>query len=364
MVNTAGTYTVQVTDGNGCTDSEMVTVTESTPATADAGGPYSTCGTTPVAISATANGSGTWSGGLGTFGSATSTSTTYTPAMAELGTTVILTWTTNDPDGPDACTSANDMASLTVAGQEINLKGNGVSIADGSVATSSTDYTDFGWTTVASGTITRTFAIENTGTSALTLTGGTPVTLSGPAAADFTVSMQPASPVAIGGTNLFQITFDPSAAGARNATVNIASNDCDENPYTFDIMGKGTVPQAISVFGNGNQIANRASTASVSDDTDFGSTGGMVSHTFTINNIANGSPLSLTGVPLVTIADRDASDFTVTAQPVTPIDGGSSTTFTIKFQPSAAGLRTAQVIITHNDLPENPFVFTINGTGL
>ncbi|NUO03119.1 MAG: choice-of-anchor D domain-containing protein, partial [Saprospiraceae bacterium] len=236
IISVAGTYTVQVTDGNGCTDTETATVTESTPATADAGGPYSTCGTTPVNISATANGAGMWSGGLGSFASATSANTTYTPAMSELGTTVMLTWTTNDPDGPDACTSVSDMASLAVAGQEINVKGNGVSIPDGSAAPNTADYTDFGWTTVAAGTITRTFSIENTGTSNLTLTGGMPVTIGGPHAGDFTVLMQPGSPVGLGGMAQFQIQFDPSAAGARNATVSIASNDCDENPYTFDIM--------------------------------------------------------------------------------------------------------------------------------
>ncbi|MCK6690639.1 MAG: choice-of-anchor D domain-containing protein [Thermoanaerobaculia bacterium] len=255
-----------------------------------------------------------------------------------------------------------------VYGQEIVVKGgNGVAISNGDVTPVPADQTDFGWTTVAAGTITRTFIIENTGSSPLTLSGGTPVTLSGPHAGDFSVTTQPSSPVIPLGSTSFEIVFDPSAAGMRNATVSIANNDCDEAPFTFDITGKGTIPQAISVFGNGNQIANQSSTASVTDDTDFGSVstgGGMVSHTFTINNIVNGSPLLLTGVPKVTIADRDAADFTVTTQPSSPVDGGGSTTFTVKFQPSAAGLRTAIVIITHNDLPENPFVFTLNGTGL
>lgn len=125
-------------------------------------------------------------------------------------------------------------------------------------------------------------------------------------------------------------------------------------------------PQHITVFGNGNQIANRAATVLVSDDTDFGavSTGNMVTHTFTIYNIVNAVPLKLSGNPSVEIADRDASDFTVTAQPSTPIAGGGSTTFTVKFQPTATGLRTAIVMIASDDYPENAFVFTIQGTGL
>ncbi len=125
-------------------------------------------------------------------------------------------------------------------------------------------------------------------------------------------------------------------------------------------------PQHITVFGNGNQIANRAATVSVSDDTDFGavSVGNMVTRTFTIYNIVNAVPLKLSGNPSVEIADRDASDFAVTAQPSTPVAGGGSTTFTVKFQPTATGLRTAIVMIASDDYPENAFVFTIQGTGL
>ncbi|MCW5920770.1 MAG: DUF4082 domain-containing protein [Saprospiraceae bacterium] len=126
------------------------------------------------------------------------------------------------------------------------------------------------------------------------------------------------------------------------------------------------IPQHIRVKGNGVEIANRALTVSLADHTDFGSanvSGSTISRTFTIENVPNALSLNLTGVPLVTIADRNALDFTVTAQPSTPIAGGGSTTFTIEFDPSAQGLRSAIVIITHDDFPGNPFVFTINGTG-
>jgi surface protein len=37
----------------------------------------------------------------------------------------------------------------------------------------------------------------------------------------------------------FQITFDPSAVGIRTATISIANNDANENPYTFAIRGTG-----------------------------------------------------------------------------------------------------------------------------
>ncbi|MBX2893182.1 MAG: choice-of-anchor D domain-containing protein [Saprospiraceae bacterium] len=150
----------------------------------------------------------------------------------------------------------------------------------------------------------------------------------------------------------------------------LSTTDPAETPLLQDIQfacsSAAAVPPGITVKGNGVSIANRALSVSLADHTDFGSvnvSSGIVSRTFTIENIVNGEPLVLDGVPLVTIADRDASDFTVTTQPGTPILGGGGTSFTIEFDPSAPGLRSAIVIITHNDLPENPFVFTINGTG-
>jgi hypothetical protein len=86
-------------------------LTVNTPAVSNANGPYSTCTTAPVYISATTNRPGTWSGGAGTFGSATSASTTYTPTAGEVGTTFNLTWTTS---AEGVCPAVGSNASLTV----------------------------------------------------------------------------------------------------------------------------------------------------------------------------------------------------------------------------------------------------------
>jgi hypothetical protein len=113
-----GTYDAMINVKNSATGCEGVpmpiTVMVNTAATANAGGPYTTCGTTPVSITATANGLGLWSGGLGTFAAPASLSTTYTPDVSEIGGTVNLTWTTDDPDDMDPCPSVSDVAVLTV----------------------------------------------------------------------------------------------------------------------------------------------------------------------------------------------------------------------------------------------------------
>jgi hypothetical protein len=122
---------------------------------------------------------------------------------------------------------------------EINVKGNNISIVNGDATPSIGDHTDFGSQPVTSGTVVRTFTIENTGGVVLNLSGNPIVVISGTHAADFTVNVQPNSTVAANGTTTFQVTFDPSANGLRTATISIANDDADENPYNFNIQGIG-----------------------------------------------------------------------------------------------------------------------------
>lgn len=144
----------------------------------------------------------------------------------------------------------------TAASPEINLQGNAVSIASGDTTPSATDHTDFGVVSTALGTIVRTFTIQNTGSLPLSLTGASPyVTISGANAADFTVTAIPSNSIAASGNTTFQVTFDPSADGLRTATISIANNDSNENPYTFAIQGNGISAPVItsSLTASGNQ---------------------------------------------------------------------------------------------------------------
>jgi hypothetical protein len=131
--------------------------------------------------------------------------------------------------------------------------GNAVVIANGSAFPTLTDHTDFGdW--VIGQAITHTFTISNSGALALALTGSPPVTLTGPAALDFSLVVSPATPVGLDLTTTFQVRFTPSLTGTRAATVSIANNDPDANPYAFAIQGTG---------GNGAPIANAGSDQTV-----------------------------------------------------------------------------------------------------
>ena len=120
---------------------------------------------------------------------------------------------------------------------EMNVVGNSVTIVDGDATPSVTDHTDFGSVDITSGSVVRTFTIQNTGTAILNIGA---ITIGGAQAADFTVTSAPAATVAIGGSTTFQVTFDPSAVGTRNATISIVNDDSNENPYDFSITGNGT----------------------------------------------------------------------------------------------------------------------------
>ena len=114
---------------------------------------------------------------------------------------------------------------------EMDVKGNGISITDGDNTPDAADGSDFGAFPAS-----HTFTIENTGTGNLTLNGTPFVQITGPNASDFTVTSQPSSPVGASGSTTFTIFAAASAVGTRTATVSIANDDSDENPYTFDIQ--------------------------------------------------------------------------------------------------------------------------------
>jgi hypothetical protein len=122
----------------------------------------------------------------------------------------------------------------------------------------------------------------------------------------------------------------------------------------------------INIVGNGATIFDGDLTPSPADDTNFGSaniTGGTITKTFTIENTGALS-LSLTGAsPYVSIGGANAADFSVTAIPNNSVAAGNNTTFNIRFDPSALGVRSATITIDNNDSDEDPYTFAIQGTG-
>ncbi len=260
----------------------------------------------------------------------------------------------------------NRVLRFNLATPEMNVKGNNTDIADGDTTASTSDHTDFGSIDISSGTLSRIFTIENfEAVAGLNLTGSpNKVVLSGTHASDFTVTEDAlANPITINNPQSFTITFDPSVVGIRTATVSIANNDSDENPYDFAIQGTGTAAPEMDVEGNSTNIADADTTPSTDDDTDFGSVtvGNNTTKTFTIKNIGN-AELNLTGSPIVSVT---GSGFSVTTQPSSPVAvTNGETTFVVEFTPTTTGEITGEISIANDDSDENPYNFNITANAL
>ena len=239
-----------------------------------------------------------------------------------------------------------DLVTPELAPPEMNLKANNITIVDGDTTASISDHTDFGSADITIGTVTRTFTIENTGDTVLSITN---TSISGSNSSDFSVTVVPETSVTASESITFTITFDPSAEGLRAATVSIANDDSDENPYDFAIQGTGTAAPEIDVEGKSQNI------------TDFGSVtvGTNITKTFTIKNAGN-AELTLTGSPIVSVT---GSGFSITTQPTSPVAANGETTFVVQFTPSSAGEVTGSISIANDDSDENPYDFAIKAIG-
>ena len=152
-------------------------------------------------------------------------------------------------------------------------------------------------------------------------------------------------------------SFDGYAWGENIGWIHFKNSSPAYNVVTTNVV---TTAPEIDVQGKGVSIANGDTGPDVADDSDFGALvvgAAPLTHTFTISNTGNAN-LSLSGVSL-----SAASHFTVTQPVSSTVGGGQATTFTVIFNPTAAGTFTDTVNIANNDSDENPYTFVVGGTG-
>ncbi|MCF6176546.1 MAG: glycosyl hydrolase family 8 [Victivallaceae bacterium] len=112
------------------------------------------------------------------------------------------------------------------------VTGSLIELVDGDSTPSVIDGTEFGNVDSETETVTKTFVIKNLGTVTLSIGN---ILFAGAAAADFTVTTQPAAAVAPNETTNFSVTFSPTVGGERVAEILIFNNDSDENPFNFTL---------------------------------------------------------------------------------------------------------------------------------
>ncbi|WP_338814524.1 BspA family leucine-rich repeat surface protein [Bernardetia sp. Wsw4-3y2] len=217
-----GTTTVIWTadDGNGNTTTANQTVTVSDTQNPTITVPSNITANTDLGICTASN--VTLGTPTGTDNCGTVTFTNNAPTNFPIGVTDVI-WTANDGNGNTV--TANQTVTISDA-KEINLVGNGISIADGTTTTSTTDNTDFG-NVGASRTIT--YTLENTGTENIDITSITSNNT------DFVVSTIPTTVLA-GSTSTFDVTFSAANLGLSSAIITINNTDCDESVYDFAVQ--------------------------------------------------------------------------------------------------------------------------------
>jgi hypothetical protein len=226
---------------------------------------------------------------------------------------------------------------------------------DGYVLEDATGVYNFG--TVGTGTgsgneKSKTFTIFNRGAGTLS-----DIALSStPSDLNFVLTGPAATSVLPGASTTFSIKADPQSTGPHTTTISVASSDSDENPSTFNVaVVGGNAAEIVVQQPAGTTLVNAVSAVS------FGGVlvaGGTNVLTFTLKNIGHSH---LTGIA-ASITGTNASEFVVSTPPTT-LDPDVSTTFTVTFNPTAYGLRSATLNIASSDSDENPFTIALSGTG-
>ena len=134
-----------------------------------------------------------------------------------------------------------------------------VTEADAAILVSGSASRDFGNTPLGTSAAAYVLTIRNTGTVSLTDLG---LTFSGSHPSDFSVTGLNVNTLQPDGSVVVYVVFHPQAAGSRNAVLQIASNDENENPFNITLSGTGVSvePYDIAFVGTpydlrvGNQV--------------------------------------------------------------------------------------------------------------
>ena len=187
--------------------------------------------------------------------------------------------------------------------------------------------------------------VSETGNAQLDVTGHA---LSGTNAADFAVA--PASfSIADGGPSQnLTITCAPAAAGTRTATLTVYHN-ASSPVITRGIIIGGSASYSLTCVGT--TAPGYGSNPAPGSTIDVGSAiiGQSGSVALTVSETGN-ETLTVTGNA---VSGANAADFTATPASFSIADGGASKDLTITCTPSAAGTRTATLIVYHN-APASP----------
>jgi len=192
-----------------------------------------------------------------------------------------------------------------------------------------------------------TFTFTNTGTGPVHIGS---VSLAGSNPGQFTLGTDACSSTTVvaSGTCAIHVSFDPTVAGPKSATLSVPSN-ADSSPTTASLSGTGTQPDA-SISPTSKAYGNVVVGSSSSDQI------------FTVTNIGTG-PLHIT---TVSITGTNPGQFTLGAENCssTIVSAGNSCDIHVTFDPTSAGGKSATVSVASDAVSGSPTTASLTGTGM
>jgi hypothetical protein len=197
----------------------------------------------------------------------------------------------------------------------------------------------------ASQTVSTTSAV-----SSMTITniGGTAVSVSSVVSsnpAEFTIATNSCTTVNAGASCSVGVTFKPSVAGARTATITVISN------------GVGS-PQTISASGTGSASASPGQ-LSMATTLSFASQAvatTSAASSVTITNVGS------TAVAMSGVVSSNPAEFTIASSTCATVNPGATCSIGVTFKPSVIGARNGSISLVSNGVG-SPQAISASGTG-
>ncbi|MBI5937761.1 MAG: choice-of-anchor D domain-containing protein [Betaproteobacteria bacterium] len=190
----------------------------------------------------------------------------------------------------------------------------------------------------------QTVTLSNNGGGTLNISA---IELTGANAADFARTTACGATLAGGASCTISVTFTPSAAGARSASLSVSS-DASGSPHSISLGGTGILsPAAVGLSPATLDFGSQTtSTTPAAKTTTLSNTGGS-----TLN------------ISAISISGTNAADFARTTDCGATLAGGANCTISVTFTPSATGSRSANLSVS-SDATGSPHVVALSGSGV
>ena len=215
----------------------------------------------------------------------------------------------------------------------------------GPTATLSTTSLDFGSQTVNTTSAGQTATLQNSGTSALSISK---IAVSGTNASSFIASNNCGSSLAAGQSCAIQIQFDPNATGVLTATVTITDNASNPS-QSLALSGTGTSTASPAVSLSPVSLAFNSQTVNTTS----------TAQSVTVKNTGT-AVLNLTNVAL---SGPNSAEFKLSNGCGSTLAAGASCVIQVQFAPTTIGSKTAAVSLTDN-ASNSPQAIALSGSAV